>query len=85
MLYHFSPVYVTSSSNTTLYNQLKKYLPTVQQQKSSTTIALYSIDCVRKLLIIYGYKKNFIFDRLDEARIAEAKNDEEFWFVSNRR
>ena len=47
----------------------------VYQQK----IALYCIDCVKKILLNHQVSNELIFDRLDEAREAEIENDREFW------
>lgn len=47
-------------------------------------IALYSIDCVRKLLLNHHVDNDFIFARLDEAREAEMSNDQEFWELSSQ-
>jgi hypothetical protein len=49
------------------------------QTATSTRIALYSIDCVRKLLINHRCFDPIVFDRLDEARAAEMKHEDDFW------
>ena len=48
-------------------------------QQSETIIALYSIDCVRKLLLSRHYDNKTVFARLDEAREAEMRRDDDFW------
>lgn len=45
--------------------------------------ALYSIDCMRKLLLNHRINNEWIFERLDEARAAEMKNDDDFWEISS--
>lgn len=42
-------------------------------------LALYSIDCMRKLLLNHYVNNEWIFSRLDEARAAEMRDDEDFW------
>lgn len=45
--------------------------------------ALYSIDCMRKLLLNHYMNNEWIFSRLDEARAAEMRDDEDFWTISS--
>ena len=85
MLYKFSPVQLTPLTNGLLCGRLQKCLAQMAvtskclAEAKQTSIALYSIDCVRKLLLNHGLVNPFIFDRLDEAREAEMKQDTEFW------
>jgi hypothetical protein len=80
MLYKFSPVYITPLTNAVLCANLENlmhYLP----NNCSKKFALYSIDCVRKLLLNHHFNNEFIFERLDEAREAEMKDDQDFWEI----
>jgi hypothetical protein len=85
MLFQFSPVHITPSSDAELYHQLEIHQNMQNNDsyqgsyRSLSTIALYSIDCTRKLLIHHNYQHETIFDQLDEAREAEMKHDEDFW------
>jgi hypothetical protein len=90
MLYKFSPVHITPLTNGVLCANLEKCLPLVNYNTKTSLhrhemkIALYSIDCVRKLLLNHHLNNEFIFERLDEAREAEMKDDQEFWEVPQR-
>ncbi|CAF0830410.1 unnamed protein product [Didymodactylos carnosus] len=42
-------------------------------------ISLYSIDCVKKMLLYYNYSRTQIYEQLDYARIAEASKNPLFW------
>lgn len=85
MLYKFSPVCVTPFSDGLLCGQLEKCMSLVKYHSKessrarSSNVALYSIDCVRKLLLNHRFNNEFIFDQLDLAREAEMKHDEDFW------
>jgi hypothetical protein len=87
MLYKFSPVNITPLTNAVLCAHLEKCMILVNYnsknlpQGRQIVIALYSIDCVRKLLLNHHFDNQFIFDRLDEAREVEMKNEQEFWEV----
>jgi len=88
MLYKFSPVNITPLTNAILCANLEKSMTLVNYNRKNslyehqTKIALYSIDCVRKLLLNHHVNNEFIFERLDEAREAEMKGDEDFWDIS---
>ena len=43
--------------------------------------ALYSIDCTRKLLLNHRVDNEWIFERLNEARAAEIKDEQDFWEI----
>ena len=65
-----------------LLDQLEKWLHLLLKldcSEKQTTMTLYSIDYVRKFLMNRQFNNRFVFDRLDEARVAEMKNDLEFW------
>lgn len=85
MLYKFSPVFINPLSNAVLCVHLQKCLSLVTYNTKAaphgheTRIALYSIDCVRKLLLNHCLNSEALFERLDEAREAEMKDDEDFW------
>ena len=81
MLYKFSPVYITPLTNPILCANLEKFMQ-YHSNNSPKKIALYSIDCVRKLLLNHYVNNEFIFERLDEARAAEIKDDQDFWEIS---
>ena len=88
MLYKFSPTYITSLTNAILYVQLEQCITLVNYNTNAfyrehlTRIALYSIDCVRKLLFNYHFHNEFIFEQLDEARTSEIKENLDFWKIS---
>jgi len=90
MLYKFSPVYITPLTNAILCANLEKSMILVNYNTKNSfyehqrKIALYSIDCVRKLLLNHHCNNEVIFERLDEAREAEMKDDEEFWEISQQ-
>ncbi|UJR27801.1 hypothetical protein I4U23_009071 [Adineta vaga] len=77
ILYKFSPVIITPLTNAVLCAHLEKCM--LSNHEHDTKIALYSIDCVRKLLLNHHFNNEFLFERLDEAREAEMKDDQEFW------
>lgn len=82
ILYKFSPIYITSSTDAILCAHLEKsmiYFSNSIKHDYRQRIALYSIDCLRKLLLNHQINDEIIFDRLDEAREAEIKNDRDFW------
>jgi hypothetical protein len=87
MLYKFSPVYITPLTNAILCANLEKSMILVNYNTKNSfheyqrKIALYSIDCVRKLLLNHHFNNEFIFERLDEAREAEMKDDQDFWEI----
>jgi hypothetical protein len=84
MLYKFSPVYITPLTNAVLCANLENSMIAIHYHRSNSSkqIALYSIDCVRKLLLNHHFNNEFIFERLDDAREAEMKDDQEFWEIS---
>ncbi|CAF1629926.1 unnamed protein product, partial [Adineta ricciae] len=88
ILYKFSPVMITPLTNAVLYAHLEKCMPLVNYDAKplshgyETKIALYSIDCVRKLLLNHRFDNEFLFERLDEGREAEMKEDSDFWETS---
>ncbi|CAF4512427.1 unnamed protein product, partial [Rotaria socialis] len=90
LLYKFSPVYLTPLSNAVLCASLEKYMTSINDNRKTslrgneTKIALYSIDCVRKLLLNHHLVNEFIFERLDEAREAEMKDDQDFWEIPSQ-
>ena len=90
MLYKFSPVNITPLTNATLCASLEKCMTLVNYNTNNSfhghqmKIALYSIDCVRKLLLNHHFNHEFIYERLDEAREAEMRNDQDFWEVSEQ-
>jgi DNA-dependent RNA polymerase auxiliary subunit epsilon len=87
MLYKFSPVYITPLTNGVLCAHLEKSMMLINYntknlvREHQSKIALYSIDCVRKLLLNHHFNNEFIFELLDEAREAEMKDDQDFWEV----
>ena len=87
MLYKFSPINITPLTNAVLCANLEKCVSLVNYNTKTSfqgheiKIALYSIDCVRKLLLNHHVNNEFIFERLDEAREAEMKDDQDFWEV----
>ncbi|CAF1286216.1 unnamed protein product [Adineta ricciae] len=89
ILYKFSPVMITPLTNAVLCAHLEKCMPLVNYDAKplshgyETKIALYSIDCVRKLLLNHRFDNEFLFERLDEGREAEMKEDLDFWEVSS--
>lgn len=88
MLYKFSPVYITPLTNPILCANIEKSMNLINyNQKNSANeyqkkFALYSIDCVRKLLLNHRVDNEWLFEQLDQAREAEIKNDQEFWDLS---
>lgn len=90
MLYKFSPVYITPLTNPILCANIEKSMGLIDYNKKNCLyeyqkkLALYSIDCVRKLLLNHHLNNEFIFERLDEARQAEMKNDQDFWEISSQ-
>ncbi|CAF1378537.1 unnamed protein product [Rotaria magnacalcarata] len=90
LLYKFSPVYLTPLNNAVLCANLEKYMASINDNRKTsshgyeTKIALYSIDCVRKLLLNHHFVNEFIFERLDEAREAEMKDDQDFWEIPSQ-
>ncbi|CAF4596385.1 unnamed protein product [Rotaria sp. Silwood1] len=87
LLYKFSPVIITPLTNAVLCANLEKYMTLMNDHRKKNfhgheiKIALYSIDCVRKLLLNHHCNNEFIFERLDEAREAEMKDDQDFWEI----
>ncbi|CAF0747660.1 unnamed protein product [Rotaria sordida] len=87
LLYKFSPIIITPLTNAVLCANLEKYITSINDNRKinfhghEIKIALYSIDCVRKLLLNHHCNNEFIFERLDEAREAEMKDDQDFWEV----
>ncbi|CAF3583673.1 unnamed protein product [Adineta steineri] len=87
ILYKFPPVYITPLTNGILCANLKKCITLISYNTKNSSdgyeskIALYSIDGVRKLLLNHHFDNEYIFDRLDEAREAEMKDDQDFWEI----
>jgi hypothetical protein len=90
MLYKFSPINITPLTNGVLCAHLEKCMTLVNYKTKNSIseneikIALYSIDSVRKLLLNHQIDSEGIFERLDEAREAEMKDDQEFWEISEQ-
>jgi hypothetical protein len=90
MLYKFSPINITPLTNAVLCAHLEKCMTSVNYNMKDSIcehqikIALYSIDCVRKLLLNHHINNEFIFERLDEAREAEMKDDQDFWEITEQ-
>ena len=90
MLYKFSPVCVTPLTNPVLCANLEKCMILVDHYAKTSfhgheiKITLYSIDCVRKLLLNHHFNDAFLFEQLDEAREAETKDDQDFWRVKQQ-
>lgn len=88
MLYKFSAVYVTPLNHPVLCANLEKAMSLVSYHNkdfchsNQSKIALYSVDCVKRLLLNHYFNDEFISERLDEARAAEMKNDQEFWGIA---
>ena len=80
---------ITPLTNAVLCAHLEKCMPFVNYDTKplcygyETKIALYSIDCVRKLLLNHRFDNEFLFERLDEGREAEMKDDSDFWEASS--
>lgn len=79
---------ITPLTNAVLCAHLEKCMPLVDYDAKlsshgyETKIALYSIDCVRKLLLNHRFDNEYLFERLDEGREAEMKEDSDFWEAS---